>query len=105
MPKSMFVSISWIGTCTVQVNVPEVDAGAFFGLLHSQVQSKKHKSAKPKKRVWKKAKHWAWKKKVWIRAFPPSLENQRGLKGAVEATNTITSVPTGRKNISNKISS
>jgi hypothetical protein len=33
---------------------------------------------------------------------PPSLENQRGLKGA---TNTITSVPTGRKNISNGISS
>ncbi len=44
-PISMFMSISCTGTCTVQVNVPEVDVGAFLRFRTPEREAKK-KSAK-----------------------------------------------------------
>ncbi len=55
MPMSMFMSISCTGSCTVQVNVLEVDAGAFCAFALVSVKPKKE-SKSVKKKVFEKSK-------------------------------------------------
>jgi hypothetical protein len=49
MPMSMSMSISCTGAFTVQVNVPEVDAGAFFRFCTHERESKKERKSVEKK--------------------------------------------------------
>jgi hypothetical protein len=49
MPMSMFMSISFTGSCTVQVNVLEVDAGAFLRFCTLEREAKKRAQSVKKK--------------------------------------------------------
>ncbi len=51
MPMSMFMSISCTGSCTVQVNVLEVDAGAFLCFRTREREAKKRAQKHEEKSV------------------------------------------------------
>jgi hypothetical protein len=77
MPMSMSMSISCTGAFTVQVNVLEVDAGAFFRFCtHEREAKKERKSVKKKK--FEKVKAPSAKEKSANLCFflPQTLETQ-----------------------------